>query len=93
MSGTICDVVCFADRTGLHDDERIQNALKIACADDFVSELDDGVETLLGERGTGLSKGQMQRIAIARAIYSRCPILLLDEAISALDEATERQVL
>ena len=51
------------------------------------------METLLGERGTGLSKGQMQRIAIARAIYSRCPILLLDEATSALDEATERQVL
>ena len=58
-----------------------------------MSELDDGVDTLLGERGTGLSEGQMQRIAIARAVYSKCPILLLDEATSALDEATERKVL
>ena len=93
MSGTIRDVICFADRSGLHDNERISNALKIACADEFVSELDDGADTLLGERGTGLSEGQMQRIAIARAVYSKCPILLLDEATSALDEATERKVL
>ena len=93
MSGTIRDVVCFADKSGLHDDKRINEALKIACAYEFVSELDDGVDTLLGERGTGLSEGQMQRIAIARAIYSKCPILLLDEATSALDEATERKVL
>lgn len=93
MSGTIREVVCFADKGGLGDDERISKALKIACADEFVSELDDGADTLLGERGTGLSEGQMQRIAIARAVYSRCPILLLDEATSALDEATERKVL
>lgn len=93
MSGTIREVVCFADKSELHNDERINNALKLACADEFVSELDDGVDTLLGERGTGLSEGQMQRIAIARAVYSKCPILLLDEATSALDEATERKVL
>ncbi|WP_295071767.1 ABC transporter ATP-binding protein [Ruminococcus sp.] len=93
MSGTIRDVVCFADKSNMSDDERISNVLKIACADEFVSELDDGVDTLLGERGTGLSEGQMQRIAIARAIYSKCPIMLLDEATSALDEATERKVL
>ncbi len=93
MSGTIREVVSFADRSGLNDDERINNALKIACADGFVSELDNAADTLLGERGTGLSEGQMQRIAIARAVYSKCPILLLDEATSALDEATERKVL
>lgn len=93
MSGTIRDVVCFADKSGRNDDERIGNALKIACADGFVSELDEGADTLLGERGTGLSEGQMQRIAIARAVYSECPVLLLDEATSALDEATERRVL
>ena len=93
MSGTIRDVVCFADKCGIHDDERINNALKIACADEFVNGLDDGVDTILGERGTGLSEGQMQRIAIARAVFSKCPILLLDEATSALDEATERKVL
>ena len=93
MSGTIRDVICFADKGGLRDDERINNALKIACANNFVRGLDYGVDTLLGERGTGLSEGQMQRIAIARAVYSRCPILLLDEATSALDEATERKIL
>lgn len=93
MCGTIRDVVSFADRSGAGDDERINAALRIACADEFVSELDDGADTLLGERGTGLSEGQMQRIAVARAVYSRSPILLLDEATSALDEATEQKLL
>lgn len=51
------------------------------------------MDTILGERGTGLSEGQMQRLAIARAIFSGSPILLLDEATSALDETTEKQLL
>ena len=72
---------------------RLQSALRIACAWDFVSQLPEGVETLLGERGAGLSEGQMQRIALARAIYSEAPILLLDESTSALDAATERTLL
>ena len=93
MSGTVREVRCFADKADMKNEERIQNALKIACADEFVNELDDGVDTLLGERGTGLSEGQMQRIAIARAIFSESPILLLDESTSALDEKTERRVL
>ena len=77
----------------MQNDERIHQALRIACADDFVAELDGGIDTLLGERGTGLSEGQMQRIAIARAIYSESPILLLDEATSALDADTEKMLL
>ena len=77
----------------MHDDERIFRALRIACADEFVSELDDGADTLLGERGTGLSEGQMQRIAIARAVFSDRPILILDEATSSLDAATEQLLL
>ena len=93
MSGTIRDVVSFADAEASHDDARIKNALKIACADEFIGELDDGIDTLLGERGTGLSEGQMQRIAIARAVFSDCPVLLLDEATSALDEVTEKNLL
>ena len=93
MSGTIREVVSFADRSGMNDGERINKALKIACAEEFISELEEGVDTLLGERGTGLSEGQMQRLAIARAVYSECPVLLLDEATSALDEITERKVL
>jgi ATP-binding cassette subfamily B protein len=93
MSGTIREVVTFADKTDVQSDERINKALHIACADGFVSELESGIDTLLGERGTGLSEGQMQRIAIARAIFSDSPILLLDEATSALDENTEKKLL
>lgn len=93
MSGTIREVVSFAEKADMQNDERINMALHIACADDFVSELECGIDTQLGERGTGLSEGQMQRIAIARAIYSDSPILLLDEATSALDEHTEKRLL
>lgn len=93
MSGSIRDVVTFADEERRLQDDQIHLALEIACADQFVSELPEGLETQLGERGAGLSEGQMQRIAIARAIFSQRPILLLDEATSALDEATEAKVL
>ena len=93
MSGTIREVVSFADQADMQNDERINRALHIACADDFVSELESGIDTLLGERGTGLSEGQMQRIAVARAVFSDSPILLLDEATSALDADTEKRLL
>ncbi len=93
MSGTVREVVSFADRTQSSSDEKINEALKIACADEFISGLENGIDTVLGERGTGLSEGQMQRIAIARAIFSDAPILLLDEATSALDEVTENRLL
>ena len=93
MSGTIRDVVTFADKQSSKDDERIRRALTISCADDFVYELENGIDTMLGERGTGLSEGQMQRIAVARAVFSESPILLLDEATSALDEPTEKRLL
>ena len=74
-------------------DEEIINALKTACAYDFVSELKDGINSTLGERGRGISEGQAQRISIARAVLRNSPILLLDEATSALDIDTEEQVL
>ena len=93
MSGTIRDVVTFADQADMQNDQRIHKALEIACADDFVLSLEQGIDTLLGERGTGLSEGQMQRLAIARAIFSKSPVLLLDEATSALDAETERRLL
>ena len=89
MNGTIREIVSFAAPEAANDDARVRNALDIACAGSFVDDLD----ALLGERGSGLSEGQMQRIAIARAIFSESPILLLDEATSALDEATEKQLL
>ncbi len=89
MNGTIREIVSFSDPTAKNDNVRLREALKVACADEFVNDVD----TVLGERGTGLSEGQMQRIAIARAIFSECPILLLDEATSALDEQTEKRLI
>ncbi|MBQ9894869.1 MAG: ABC transporter ATP-binding protein [Ruminococcus sp.] len=93
MSGTVREVISFADKSASTNSERLDKALKIACAYDFVNELEAGVDTLLGERGAGLSEGQLQRIAVARAIFSESPILILDEATSALDETTEKQLL
>lgn len=90
MSGTVRDVVTFSNT---NNEEKIWEALEIACASDFVRKLPDGLDTQLKEQGSGISEGQMQRLAIARAIYSNRPILLLDEATSALDVKTEKQVL
>lgn len=75
------------------EDERLKEALYTACADNFVEALPNGTETMLGEKGSGLSEGQMQRLAVARAIYSGSPVLLLDECTSALDPKTEREML
>lgn len=92
MSGTIRDAITgFCDGDTV-DEALLQRSLEIACAD-FIEELPDGLDAMLGERGVGLSEGQLQRLAIARAIYSNRPVLLLDEATSALDEATERKLL
>lgn len=93
MSGTIREIVAFGDPDAMSQDERLAQALRVACASEFVAALESGIDTRLGERGAGLSEGQMQRIAIARAVFSDRPILILDEATSSLDEATERQLL
>lgn len=90
MSGTIKDVVCFSND---FDENKVWKALDIACASEFVGKLPNGLDTVLKEQGTGISEGQMQRLAIARAIYSDREILLLDEATSALDVDTEKEVL
>lgn len=93
MSGSIRDIITFSDKNRTGDEAGIHRALQIASADGFIAELEYGIDTLLGERGLGLSEGQMQRLAIARAIYSDRPVLLLDEATSALDAGTEETVL
>lgn len=75
------------------DERHLAEALHIACADAFAEALPNGVGTLLGEKGSGLPEGQMQRLACARAVYSGAPVLLLDECTSALDPGTEREML
>ena len=91
LSGTIAENMRMVKEEAT--EEEIVEALKIACAWDFVEKLPDTIHTNLGERGRGLSEGQAQRISIARAVLRDAPILLLDEATSALDVTTERQVL
>lgn len=91
LSGTILENVTFLNNN--KTDKEIRDAIRISCMDSFVDELPDGLNTVIGERGKGLSEGQVQRIAIARAILSGAPILLLDEATAALDEKTEKKLL
>ncbi len=91
FSGTLRDNVTFVN--GDATNEQIDRALEISCAKQFVSALPNGLDTVVGENGAGLSEGQIQRIAIARALLCGAPVLLLDEATSALDEETERELL
>lgn len=93
VSGTIRETLAFGDKNRMYNEEDIRNALRISCADTFIDELPDGLDTVLGEQGSGLSEGQMQRLAVARAVLSGRPVLLLDEATSALDATTEEQLL
>ncbi len=91
FSGTLRDNIKLINPYAT--DEDIHKALEISSIDDFVDTLPDGLDTVLGEKGTGVSEGQAQRLAIARAIVSDAPIILLDEATSALDAITEKRVL
>lgn len=91
ISGTVAENMRLAKENAT--DEEIIEALKIACAWDFIEKLPDTINTQIGERGRGFSEGQVQRIAIARAVLRDAPIMLMDEATSALDITTERKVL
>ena len=91
LSGTLRENLTVArpDAT----DAEIAAAVHISAMDEFLPQLPDGLDTVLGESGAGLSEGQAQRLAIARAVLGGAPVLLLDESTSALDARTERTVL
>lgn len=91
LSGTIRENIAFC--CGEVSDEAIWAAAEVADVADAIRKQPMGLDTVLGERGSGLSEGQLQRLAIARAVLCDAPVLLLDEATSALDEATEERVL
>lgn len=91
LSGTLRDnlTIVVPDAT----EEQLRQAVYVSDMEEFVSHLPQGLDTPLGESGAGLSEGQAQRLAIARAVLGGAPILLLDECTSALDEETEQRVL
>ena len=91
FSGTLYENITFMSEGKTK--EEIDAAIRLSCCDDFINEFEQGLDTVLGERGQGLSEGQAQRVAIARAILYDAPVILLDEATSALDEATEKRLI
>ena len=88
--GTIRENILLGDQSAT--EEQLNKAIKMACLDEFIAGLDNGLDTQIGERGVLLSGGQKQRIAIARAFLKNAPILILDEATSALDNKSEAVV-
>lgn len=91
LSGTIRENICFG--TADAPEEKIIACAKVAQIWDFIETLENGLDTIVGEKGLGLSEGQAQRISIARALLYDAPVLLLDEATSALDSQTEAALL
>ena len=90
FNGTIAENIAYGVNRATR--EEIVAAAKAACADEFIMAMPEGYDTVVGERGTRLSGGQKQRLAIARAILRDAPILVLDEATSAVDNRTEREI-
>ena len=91
FAGSIRENVAFAASDAT--DDLVKRACEVACAWDFVEKLPLGLDTMIGEHGQGFSQGQLQRLAIARAVCSGAPVMVLDEVTSALDDATEAAVL
>lgn len=91
ISGTIRENILLSNTTAT--EEELERAVYVSAVNEYLSELPNGLDTVLGENGAGLSEGQVQRISLARAVISGAPILLLDEVTSSLDAHTEQLVL
>jgi ABC-type multidrug transport system fused ATPase/permease subunit len=88
---TIKNNIAFGIENENIDDNKINNAIKLAQLENYISNLENGIDTIVGERGVKISGGERQRIGIARALYNNPPILILDEATSSLDIKTESE--
>ncbi len=93
MDASLRENIALAEPSDRIDEEALQEAVDLAQLREFVSSLPDGLDTIVGERGVRVSGGQRQRVAIARALYRRPGVLVFDEGTSALDNATEREVM
>lgn len=91
ISGTIRENILLSNTAAT--EEELQQAVYVSAVNEYLDELPNGLDTVLGENGAGLSEGQVQRISLARAVISGAPILLLDEVTSSLDAHTEQLVL
>jgi ATP-binding cassette, subfamily B, bacterial PglK len=90
---TLMENIAFGVQKNNIDKARVHECIKLANLENFISELPDGLETKVGERGVRISGGQLQRVGIARALYKKPSILILDEATSALDSITEKKIM
>ncbi|MGL6313413.1 lipid A ABC transporter ATP-binding protein/permease MsbA [Vibrio sp. WXL103] len=91
FNDTVANNIAYAAE-GQYSREQIEHAARLAYAMDFIDQMEDGLDTMIGENGASLSGGQRQRIAIARALLRDAPVLILDEATSALDTESERAI-
>ncbi len=91
FNDSIFENICYGDPTANDDD--VAEAIRLAHLDNFIAQLPEGENTVVGERGLKLSGGEKQRVAIARTILKRPPILIFDEATSSLDSHSEQAIL